>query len=308
MEIITSLEDFHSFARPCVIALGTFDGLHLGHQDVIGAAAEYAAQNNSRLAVFTFRNHPFSLIRPAEAPMSLISSEKKYALLEKMGVDLLLEVPFDLQLAGLSPQEFLQQLSKLNFNCLAVGENFNFGYHGSGNIATLQEFAKAKGFKLIVRPLVSKNGIIVSSTEIRHLISAGNISEANMMLGRTYELEGTIVKGCQRGRLLDFPTANIELDTQQAAVPHTGVYAVRVTLSGASYYGMANIGMNPTFGDIAAARLETHIFDFAKDIYGQHMTVEFHKFIRSEQKFASADILRRQLMSDRIACRNYFGL
>lgn len=308
MEIITSLENFHGFDRPCVIALGTFDGLHLGHQDVISSAAKYASEHNCYLAVFTFSNHPFSLIKPSEAPVSLIGSKEKYALLEQMGVDLLLEVPFDRQLAELSPAAFLQQLAKLQFECLAVGENFNFGCHGDGNIVTLRKFSAEMGFKLIVRPLVSDNGIIVSSTEIRRLISAGDIVEANRMLGRKYTLSGVITKGCQRGRLLDFPTANIELFDQQAAIPHTGVYAVQVFVNNSSYYGMANIGLNPTFGDVTAARLETHIFDFSGDIYGSYMYVEFHKFIRNECKFTSVQELCRQLDADKACCRDFFGL
>ena len=308
MEIITSLENFHGFDRPCVIALGTFDGLHLGHQDVIGAAAYYARQTGCRLAVFTFSNHPFSLIRPSEVPLSLISSKEKYALLGKMGVDLLLEVPFDRRLAELSPYDFLQQLAKLRFTCLSVGENFNFGCHGDGNIVTLKQFAADMGFKLIVRPLVSDNGIIVSSTVIRSLISAGDVTEANRMLGRKYTLSGTVVQGCQRGRLLDFPTANIELAAQQAAIPHTGVYAVRVFVNGSCYYGMANIGLNPTFGDVTAVRMETHIFDFADDIYGSQMSEEFHKFIRNECRFTSVQDLCHQLTADKAQCREFFRL
>lgn len=308
MEIITSLENFHGFDRPCVIALGTFDGLHLGHQDVISSAAKYAREHDCRLAVFTFSNHPFSLIKPSEAPVSLIGSKEKYALLEQMGVDLLLEVPFDRQLAELSPDEFLQQLRKLNFVCLAVGENFNFGWHGTGNIATLKNFAAEQGFKLIVRPLVSENGIIISSTEIRKLISSGNITDANRMLGRPYVLAGVVKKGFQRGRLLNFPTANIELDAVQEAVPRTGVYAVRVTVGGTLYYGMANIGMNPTFGDLVSARLETHIFDFKDVIYGCHLSVEFHQFIRAEQKFSSVEELQKQLLADSMECRKFFAL
>ncbi len=308
MEIITSLKNFHSFERPCVIALGTFDGLHLGHQDVISSAAKYAREHDCRLAVFTFSNHPFSLIKPSEAPVSLIGSKEKYALLEQMGVDLLLEVPFDRQLAELSPDEFLQQLRKLNFVCLAVGENFNFGWHGTGNIATLKNFAAEQGFKLIVRPLVSENGIIISSTEIRKLISSGNITDANRMLGRPYVLAGVVKKGFQRGRLLNFPTANIELDAVQEAVPRTGVYAVRVTVGGTLYYGMANIGMNPTFGDLVSARLETHIFDFKDVIYGCHLSVEFHQFIRAEQKFSSVEELQKQLLADSMECRKFFAL
>lgn len=307
MEIITSLKKFHSLDEPCVIALGTFDGLHRGHQDVIKAAGAYAAEHNCRLAVFTFSNHPFSLIRPEAAPLSLIDSREKYELLADLGVELLLEVPFDNTLASLSPEDFLRQLQRLNFHCLAVGENFNFGYHGQGNIATLKHFAAKFNFHLIVRPLVSEQGLIVSSTEIRQLISSGNIELANKMLGRYYTLSGAVVQGNQRGRLLNFPTANIIPANSHAAVPHAGVYAVKARLADKVYAGMANIGINPTFGDVSEVRLETHIFAFDRNIYGCHLTVEFHKFIRNECKFASAKALQKQLLADQAKCKSFFA-
>lgn len=299
MKIIHSLEKINNSATPCVVALGTFDGFHLGHQDVITAAKQYAQEHNYQLAVFTFANHPFSLINPQRVPSALITSAEKVSWLQKTGVDILLDIPFDNYLANLSPADFIYKLSRLNFKCLVAGENFSFGYQGQGNSKTLQSFAEQMKFKLIIRPLVKYNETVVSSTEIRGLIKDGNISLANIMLQRKYSISGIVVQGNQRGRLMNFPTANIELSATDITVPHTGVYAVKVNIAGHFYNGMANIGINPTFGDVEKVRLEVNIFDFKQDIYGQQITVSFYEFIRPEQKFSSVEQLAGQLQEDK---------
>lgn len=304
MEIIDSLEKLHSGDVPCVIALGTFDGLHLGHQDVISTARQYADKYACRLAVFTFSNHPYSLINPKLMPTTLITCEDKHACLEALGVDILVEIPFEMQLANLKPIEFIKKLQQLDFRCLVVGANFSFGSHGAGKVDTLAQFADELGFELIVRSLVSCDNAVVSSTRIRRLIKEGNIKLANQMLGRKYSISGTVVQGNQRGRLLNFATANVELAESKLTPPHKGVYAVTASVRGKTYQGMANVGINPTFGDVEAVRLETNIFDFNESIYGEKITVSFYEFIRDEQKFSSADELIRQLEADRKQCRD----
>lgn len=303
MEIITALEQLHNVGAPCVIALGTFDGLHLGHQDVILAAREQASATGAKLAVFTFSNHPLSLIRPDAVPVSLIYSEKKLELLSKLGVDILIDIPFDKALSELAPEEFLEKLKPMNYSCLTVGENFTYGIYGRGNCTTLAESAKELGFKLIVRPLVSCDGTVISSTAIRQLISNGLMSKAEKMLGRSYSLTGVVAHGNERGRLLGYPTANIELEDYNVAAPKGGVYMVEVSVNGNSFYGMANIGKNPTFGDVERLRLEVNIFDFAGDIYGQELTVIFKSYVRGEVKFSSIDALKDQLAADEAECR-----
>ena len=303
MEIITALDKLHSFAAPCVVALGTFDGLHLGHQDVIGTARAYAQRQGDKLAVFTFSNHPLSLICPEKAPLALITPAQKYALLEKMGVDVLLDIPFDRQLAELTPADFLNKLRPLNYNCLVVGENFSFGYHGEGNSKTLAQSAAAMDFKLIVRPLVSTGSTVISSTEIRRLITSGDVRNAAKMLGRFYSIGGEVVHGNRRGNQIGFPTANIELAATKVAVPKGGVYAVRATVDGCTYNAMANIGRNPTFGDVETARLEVNLFDYDGDLYGRQLNVTFYDFIRGERKFGSVADLCSQLRQDRERCR-----
>lgn len=305
MEIITSLEQLHSFAAPCVVALGTFDGLHRGHLDVIGTAKQEAEQTGAKLAVFTFSNHPLEWINPAHVPVALVTPAVKLQLLENLGVDVLIDIPFNQLVADLLPQQFLERLSALNYSCLVVGENFTYGQRGVGNVYTLAASAQALGFKLIVRKLVSNNGTIVSSTEIRRLITAGEVQQAAKMLGRSYSINGIVAHGNERGRLLGYPTANLELVDAHVAIPLGGVYAVRAYVDGGVYGGMANIGKNPTFGDVEKPRLETNIFGFSGDIYGKTLTIEFVQRIRGEVKFAGIDALKEQLAQDKLDCLKF---
>lgn len=305
MEIITSLEQLHSFAAPCVVALGTFDGLHRGHLDVIGTAKQEAEHTGAKLAVFTFSNHPLEWINPAHVPVALVTPAVKLQLLESFGVDVLIDIPFNQLVADLLPQQFLERLRALNYSCLVVGENFTYGQRGMGNVYTLAASAQALGFKLIVRKLVSNNGIIISSTEIRRLITAGEVQQAAKMLGRSYSISGIVAHGNERGRLLGYPTANLELMDAHVAIPLGGVYAVRAYVDGGVYGGMANIGKNPTFGDVEKPRLETNIFGFSGDIYGKTLTIEFVQRIRGEVKFAGIDALKAQLTQDKLDCLKF---
>ena len=305
MEIITSLEQLHSFAAPCVVALGTFDGLHRGHLDVIGTAKQEAEHTGAKLAVFTFSNHPLEWINPAHVPVALVTPAVKLQLLENLGVDVLIDIPFNQLVADLLPQQFLERLSALNYSCLVVGENFTYGQRGVGNVYTLAASAQAMGFKLIVRKLVSNNGTIVSSTEIRRLITDGEVQQAAKMLGRSYSISGIVAHGNERGRLLGYPTANLELVDAHVAIPLGGVYAVRAYIDGGVYGGMANIGKNPTFGDVEKPRLETNIFGFSGDIYGKTLTIEFVQRIRGEVKFAGIDALKAQLAQDKLDCLKF---
>lgn len=307
MEIITSLDAELKNKYPAtVIALGTFDGLHLGHTDVINTAKDYAERSGLKLAVFTFSNHPLALIRPDLVPVRIISAEEKIKLLESFGVDYLINIPFTEDFAALSPDEFLEKLACFNYRCLVVGENFTYGFLGSGKTETLERSGRKNGFDVIVRPLVKINGNVVSSTGIRNLIQAGHIEYANRMLGRAYAITGTIVHGEQRGRKLGFPTANIELLHGEMAVPAPGVYAVTVSIEGSIYEGMGNIGNNPTFNDVEHARLEVNLFNCSGDLYGKTMSVQFHKYIRAEKKFSGVEELCRQIEEDKKAIKTYF--
>lgn len=307
MEIITSLDAELKNKYPAtVIALGTFDGLHLGHTDVINTARDYSERSGLKLAVFTFSNHPLALIRPDLVPVRIISAEEKIKLLESFGVDYLINIPFTEDFAALSPDEFLDRLACFNYRCLVVGENFTYGFLGSGKTETLERRGRKNGFDVIVRPLVKMNGNVVSSTGIRNLIQAGHIEYANRMLGRAYAITGKIVHGEQRGRKLGFPTANIELLHGEMAVPAPGVYAVTASIESSIYEGMGNIGNNPTFKDVEHARLEVNLFNCSVDLYGKTMSVQFHKYIRAEKKFSGVEELCRQIEEDKKAIKTYF--
>lgn len=302
MEIITSLGQLHKFTVPCVVALGTFDGLHRGHVDVILTAKKEAQLTGAKLAVFTFSNHPLAWISPDKVPVALITAAQKQELLQNLGVDILIDIPFDQQLADLSPEEFLQRLERIDYSCLVVGENFTYGRRGQGTVYTLAASAKTMGFKLMVRPLVSDGSTIISSTVIRQLIGEGAVAQAAKLLGRSYSISGIVAHGNERGRLLGYPTANLELGDTYVAIPQGGVYAVRVLFAGSVYGAMANIGKNPTFGDVEKPRLETNIFDFSGDLYGKQLIIEFIERIRGEVKFAGIDKLAAQLAQDRENC------
>ncbi len=302
MEIITSLGQLHTYAVPCVVALGTFDGLHRGHLDVISTAKEHARATGAKLAVFTFSNHPFACFRPDKVPPALITIAHKRELLRRLGVDILVDIPFDFSVARLEPEVFLQKLQALGYSCLVVGSNFTYGIRGGGSIVTLAQSAAKFGFELIVRELVSDGATIISSTVIRQLIAEGRVAEAGQMLGRCYSICGTVAHGNERGRLLGYPTANLELADSKLAVPLDGVYAVRVQIGGKKYGGMANVGKNPTFGDVEQTRLETHIFDFSGDIYGERVIVQFVQRIRGEKNFSGIEQLKAALAQDKQAC------
>lgn len=306
MEIITSLEALKTEYSPSVIALGTFDGLHLGHRDIIDTARAYAQKHDLKLIVFTFSNHPLLLIKPELVPVRIITQEQKAKYLEKWGVDILVSVSFEQALAELSPDEFLQKLAVFNYRCLVVGENFSYGFLGSGKTDTLQRTGLHKHFEVIIRKLVKCGKNVISSTGIRSLIQAGHIEHANQMLGRAYSLTGIVTHGAQRGRAIGFPTANIELQRSETAVPAVGGYAVKVKVDDKLYFGMANIGNNPTFGDVEHARLEVNLFDFHGDLYGRQITVYFYKYVRGEEKFANIDELKARITEDQLNIKKYF--
>ena len=305
MEIITSLTKHVGSYPPCAIALGTFDGLHKGHVDVIKTAGDYARAHGLKLAVFTFSNHPYSYIRPHRVPVAIISEAGKIEILESLGVDVLLEIPFDDYLANLTAYDFLKALAVFNYRCLVVGENFSYGYMGAGNTDSLRMEGMQHDFEVIVRPLMQENGHVISSTSIRTLVQYGNLGWAGRMMGRPYAVYGEVVHGFARGRQLGFPTANLRLDRNLVALPPDGVYAVQVKTATRYCGAMANLGTNPTFGDVPRELLEVHLLNFDGDLYGQYLRVDFLKFIRQEQQFSSVEELRAQMKADHKAVTDF---
>lgn len=297
-------------AKGAVIALGNFDGLHRGHQAVIASAGSIAKSLNAPLGIGLFRPHPYRFFKPKAAPFRLMSAELRAAIMPSLGVDNLYEIPFTDTLRDMDDQEFVEQVlyQGLGIKHVVVGEDYGFGKNRCGDVKSLTRLCADRGIGVTALPPV---GLHVQygkygSTEIRHALKEGDVFYAAHMLSRPWAVDGLVQKGEQRGRTINFPTANLEF--ADLVRPKFGVYAVEVTLAdGTHRYGVANTGNRPTVGG-EAARLEVNIFDFEGDIYGQRLVVHFRSFIRAEQKFESFEALRGQIEKDAASARAIFGL
>lgn len=301
---ITNIKNIHS---SIAVALGTFDGIHIGHQQIIGGAVDWAKKNHGASAVFTFSNHPLSIVSPKAAPPLIYSNDAKACLLAEMGVDILFNISFTPELLQLSPEMFIEVLhNNLNPKQIIIGPNYSFGYKGKGTPEMLKSAEKQLGCKVDVYPAVTKNGLIVSSTAIRQHLSAGNLEEASALLGRQYALYNLeVISGNKRGRELGYPTANLAIPSG-LLVPPDGVYAVKACYNQQLYQGVANIGSNPTFQD-QSRRIEVHILDFSQDIYQQNLTIIFFKRLRGEIRFSNAQLLKQQIVMDIEQSTLYFS-
>jgi riboflavin kinase/FMN adenylyltransferase len=295
--LITDLKEIATPFPRSVITLGNFDGLHLGHQELIRKVIRRAKETGSRSIVVTFRPHPLKILAPEKCPPLISIYEEKIKLFEKLGIDILVKIPFTLEFAKMSPGDFVKGIlcDMLGAKELFVGFNYRFGRGREGNIATLKALGERLGFTVREVEQVSLNGEVISSTKIRHLLRDGEVEHAARLLGRTYTITGIVVKGDGRGKSLGFPTANIA--PKHSIIPAHGVYAVRLFVRDRFYDGIANIGMRPTF-DKNVLTIEVHVFDFDEDIYGEDISLYFIGKIRDEKKFGSADELIRQIRRD----------
>jgi riboflavin kinase/FMN adenylyltransferase len=301
MEIISTLEELkRRELRPSAAALGTFDGLHRGHQKVIETTQQFARQNDLISMVFTFCNHPMATLMPELEPARLLLNEDKIEILRSMGIDVLINIPFDLTVAHMSAEHFLVLLQQKGVRAVGIGMNFSFGAGGSGNVQYLDKVHTQYGMTVLSCPLLTLDGDIVSSTNIRSAIKNGEMHKANYMLGRPYVIRGIVSAGQQRGRRMGFPTANLELADSHMAIPAYGVYAGQVLARGQWYKAMLNVGNNPTFGN-ESVRLEAHLFGFSGDLYGQSIAIKVLDRIREEKKFANMELLMKQLEKDQKA-------
>ncbi len=288
------------------VAIGNFDGIHIGHQELIKTVLSYRESCGYKAAIFSFDPHPVDFFGRVEDFRTILSVREKKYVAEKTGVDILIQYPFDYGFASLSPQEFMELLySRTNCRVLVVGENYYFGKNRSGNIDTLKELGEQRGIKVIGIPRVKVDGIRVSSTEIRGLIADGNMEYTARLLNKPYFAMGRVVKGYERGRAMSFPTVNIE-PPDKKLLPPDGVYFSTVIIDGKEYYGMSNIGKNPTF-DGEKRKIETNIFDFDKNVYGRDIIITFYKKIRNEIKFEDKNKLTEQLKRDRKECMDCIG-
>lgn len=299
MEVVRDLDAARAWGRPRAVAVGFFDGVHLGHQELLSRLTRTAAGLGGVSAVLTFDPHPLALVRPGAAPALLTSIPQKAAIMEKLGVDHLMVLPFVEQLRELDPLAFVRQVlvEGLETSAVLVGFNFTFGYRGQGNASVLSRLAAPYGISVEVVPPVRAGGTVVSSTEIRRSLLEGQVERARELLGRPHRLCGTVVRGSGRGRSLGYPTCNLMVD-DRVLVPAGGVYAVMVELpGGARTGGVCNVGNRPTFGG-QDTTIEVHIIERDGDWYGQLLCVDLMGRLRSERAFASSAALSRQISRD----------
>jgi riboflavin kinase/FMN adenylyltransferase len=303
MQIVETLAAFDTRAYPKpVLALGNFDGVHLGHQAIFQHVVTRARKVDGTSMVFTFEPHPLQVLAPEKAPPLLTTYEQKIRLIAALGITVALRVPFTAQFARQEPIEFVREVlgRHLGIHEVVVGHDFRFGHRRAGTVDFLQAQAERFGYRVTVIPAIMQDDTVVSSSNIRRLLLQGQVEQAARLLGRHYAIEGPVVEGFRRGRQLGFPTANVR--PMNAIVPHPGVYTVRVEWQNRLYPGVANVGYNPTFGNQALS-VEAHLFDVDADLYGATVRVEFLHRIRDERKFASVEELIAQIASDAQAAR-----
>lgn len=305
-----NLEDHEGPLLPGgTVALGFFDGCHLGHQKILKTCREIGGE---RSAVFTFPNHPTTAIPGRSAPLLVTTSEERIELLGSMGLQVFLR-QFDREFSSWSAEHFVSVVLKerLGVEHVVVGHDYRFGHRAAGDVALLAEFGAEYGFGLTVIGAVMHQDtepFVISSTRIRQAVAEGDLMLAHQLMGRPFEVSGVVQKGAQRGRTIDFPTANLAYPEGKVRPP-LGVVAVRARLDdGRSVFGVANYGTRPTVtGGVASPLLEVHLFDFDEDLYGRRVSVELRAFVRSERKFSGLDELRAQIAEDARRVRDFFA-
>lgn len=289
------------------VVLGNFDGLHKGHQQLIRLGREIADQNGEELAVFTFYPQIQELFDPAFC--YLLPEEKKAERLRQLGVDVLQTVPFDAQIARLTPEAFVKTIlvERMHAQHVVVGFNYTFGYQGAGNPEKLQELCSQYGISVTVMEPCCVDDEIVSSSTIRSYLKDGRIEKVNEMLGYVYTVSGVVCQGNQIGRTIGFPTANI-MAPPKLFLPANGVYAALTKVDGVTYPGILNIGLRPTIKNSVGINIEVNLFHFDADIYGKEIEIGIRYFLRSEVKFSGLEALKAQLEKDKAQTRQLFQL
>lgn len=294
--------------EPACVALGNFDGVHAGHRKLIEAAVTKAKEKGLASAVFTFSNHPKSLIPGAKPVKNIVYQEEKEALIEGLGVDYYVNIPFTTEIMQMSPEAFVKTFlhDMLNAKEIFCGFNYHFGFKGEGDTKMLRILGAKYGFHVNEMKAVSIDGDVVSSTLIRNMIMAGEMEECSKYLGRNYDIGGEVVVGNKLGRTIGFPTSNIMID-ESMVTPPNGVYITYCIYNGVKYPSITNVGIKPTIGSFKK-NMETHIFNFDKELYGKNIKVEFIKKTRDEVKFRSIEELSAQIAKDCNEAKAYHGL
>ncbi len=306
------MEIYHSFdntnyTEPTVLALGNFDGIHLGHREIIIRTVNKAAELGMKSGIFTFANHPRNVIMNEEFTKNIIYFEEKAEIIRKLGIDYLFNITFDEKIMTMSPREFVQKLliDEMNMKYGLCGFNYHFGNKALGTTEKLKAMSKELGYEIEVVAPVLIDGQVVSSTLIREIISSGKVDLCLKYLGRPYAVNGTVVVGNRLGKSLGFPTSNLIIDENMVS-PANGVYLTWCTYNGITYPSITNVGNKPTIGEFVK-NVETHIFDFDGELYGKTIHVEFLVKTRDEMKFASVKELSEQIKKDCVAAKAYFS-
>ena len=293
-----------------VLTVGTFDGVHRGHWDVIKKLVQRARSRGLPSVLVTFEPHPMEVVNPAAAPLLLTTRDEKLEVLAESGLDYLAVLPFTASLAGFSAEEFVESVlrRRFRFDELLIGYDHGFGRQRAGNVNVLRELGDKDGFKVeVVEAVAGPDGHSISSTSIRRAVAGGDLERACSGLGRPYSVSGRVVQGSQRGRSLGFPTLNLGVAPPRKLLPPEGVYAVRAQTPRGPAGGMLNLGPRPTFGD-STTTLEAHLFDTTGDFYGAQVRLDFIARLRETRRFANPDHLMKQLRQDELDARNALTL
>ncbi len=293
-------------ARPTVLTLGVFDGLHLGHQLIMQTVVERARALNAVPTVLTFDPHPRAVLHPESAPPLLQTFDQKVEAFGVMGIEQTIVVRFSREFAQLRAEDFLREVvrDRLQAREVYLGKGFAFGYRREGNIELLRRVSEQLGFHADEVPEVRLRGARISSSRIRELLSEGRVNLARRMLGRPYGVEGPVIRGDERGRTLGFPTANLR--PQNRVIPKHGVYVTATLIEGAWRRSVTNVGLRPTFEQTAEPSVETFVINWSGDLYGDVVRVRFLHRLRDERKFGSVDELKEQIERDRTRAMRYF--
>ncbi|HWT76592.1 MAG TPA: bifunctional riboflavin kinase/FAD synthetase [Mobilitalea sp.] len=305
MEYIAGSTDFKF--KNTAVTLGKFDGIHLGHQQLIQLAISYKEQG-LKAVMFSFQLHPGNLFSDKEFEL-IYSEEEKLAKLNHSGIDVLISYPFTEETRSMDPEDFIKKIlvDKLDTKIIIVGNDFHFGFGRRGDVAFLKEYEETYGYKVIACEKKKWKNEVISSSAIRYALKEGNLEVANAMLGQPYSIRGEVVHGRRFGRTIGMPTTNI-IPPSTKLLPPCGVYATKTLIDGVYHPGVTNIGYKPTVGTDEYIGVETYIFDYDNDLYGEILEVEFYTYIRPEMKFGSIEELVTRMREDIIITRNTLKL
>ncbi|MNK05548.1 Riboflavin biosynthesis protein RibF [compost metagenome] len=310
MRVVRQLNSDTLFNSP-ILTLGTYDGVHLGHQEIIRSLVERAKNENKESVLFTFEPHPRKVLDPENYSVKLIDTvDEKLEKLEKLGLDTVILFPFTKEFSRLSAMEFVRDVlvNQIGVSEMHIGHDHHFGKNREGSFHELQELGKLYNFNVFQLSAISVGETTISSTKIRHAILEGEVKYAAELMGTPFVLQGKVVKGQQIGRTIGYPTANIDLENDEKICPKNGVYAAKVYVGSRLVFGVMNIGTRPTVANNGRVTIEVHLFDFDEEIYDEYIKVEVMQHIRDEKRFESIEDLKHQIQSDEITARTYFSL